>query len=83
MKAGENASAVTAEADDSGTIIPLTVESVRTVPNFDWLTEVVVKFPTQFSTGGGGPQEVKVRISLRGANSNQAVITIVPAPPGP
>jgi hypothetical protein len=83
LKPGETAAAVTAEADDSGTIIPLTVESVRTVPNFDWLTQVVVRFPTQFSTGGGGGADVRVRISLRGANSNQAVITIVPAPPGP
>jgi hypothetical protein len=82
LKAGETASAITAEADDAGTIIPLTVESVRTVPGFDWLTQVVVKFPTNFATGGGGSQDVKVRITLRGANSNQAVITIVPAPPG-
>jgi hypothetical protein len=81
LQAGEPASAVTAEADDGGTIIPLTVESVRTVPNFDWLTAVVVRFPDQFSTGGGGPQDVKIRIRLRGANSNQAVVTI--APPSP
>ncbi len=80
LKPGENASAVTAEADVSGTIVPLTVESVRTVPNFDWLTQVVVAFPDQFATGGGAPQDVRVRIRLRGANSNQAVITIVPAP---
>ena len=83
LRAGENASAVTAEADDAGTIIPLTVESVRTVPDFDWLTQVVVKFPDNFSTGGGGPQDVLVHIRLRGANSNQAVITIVPALAGP
>ena len=82
LRAGEDATAITAEADDAGTIIPLTVESVRTVPGFDWLTQVVVKFPPQFSTGGGGPQDVKVRIRLRGANSNQAVITVVPAPAG-
>jgi len=80
LKPGENASAVTAEADVSGTIIPLTVESVRTIPNFDWLTQVVVAFPDQFATGGAAPQDVRVRIRLRGANSNQAVITIVPAP---
>lgn len=82
LRAGEDATAITAEADDAGTIIPLTVESVRTVPGFDWLTQVVVRFPDHFSTGGGGPQDVKVRIRLRGANSNQAVITVVPAPAG-
>lgn len=83
LKPGEDASAVTAEADVSGTVVPLIVESVRTVPNFDWLTQVVVKFPDQFSTGGGGPEDARIRIRLRGANSNQAVITIVPAPAGP
>ena len=80
LKPGETASAITAEADVSGTVVPLTVESVRTVPNFDWLTQIVVKFPDGFSTGGGGPHDAKIRIRLRGANSNQAVITIVPAP---
>ena len=81
LKPGENASAITAEADVSGTVIPLTVESVRTVPGFDWLTQVVVKFPDQFSTGGGGEVDAKISIHLRGATSNQAVVTIVPVPP--
>ena len=80
LKPGENASAITAEADISGTIIPLTVESVRTIPGFDWLTQIVIKFPDQFSTGGGSPDDAKIRIRLRGADSNQAVITIVPVP---
>jgi hypothetical protein len=80
LRPGENASAITAEADVSGTIVPLIVESVGTVPNFDWLTQLVVKFPDGFSTGGGGPHDAKIRIRLRGQDSNQAVIIIVPAP---
>jgi CSLREA domain-containing protein len=80
LKPGENASAVTADADVSGTVIPLTVESVRTIPGFDWLTQVVVKFPDQFSTGGGGEVDARISIHLRGATSNQAVVTIVPVP---
>jgi hypothetical protein len=77
---GETASAITAEAQDLGNnVFPLTVESVRTVPGFDWLTQVVVKLP-DFSQGGGGPLDIKIRIRLRGQNSNQAVITFVPAP---
>jgi hypothetical protein len=80
LKPGENASAITADADVSGTVIPLTVESVRTIPGFDWLTQVVVKFPDQFSTGGGGEVDAKISIHLRGATSNQAVVTIVPVP---
>jgi CSLREA domain-containing protein len=80
LRPGEDASAVTAEADVAGTVVPLIVESVTTVPNFDWLTQLVVKFPDGFSTGGGGPHDAKIRIRLRGQNSNQAVIIIVPAP---
>jgi CSLREA domain-containing protein len=80
LRPGETASAITAEADVDGTIVPLTVESVMTVPNFDWLTQIVVRFPDGFSTGGGGPHDAKIRIHLRGQTSNQAVIIIVPAP---
>jgi hypothetical protein len=80
LRPGETASAITAEADVDGTVVPLIVESVMTVPNFDWLTQLVVKFPDGFSTGGGGPHDAKIRIRLRGQNSNQAVIIIVPAP---
>ena len=77
---GETASAVTAEAQDlGGNVFPLTVESVRTVPGFDWLTQVVVKLP-DFMQGGGGPQDIKIRIRLHGQNSNQAVIAFVPGP---
>jgi hypothetical protein len=80
LRPGETASAITAEADVDGTVVPLIVESVMTVPNFDFLTQLVVKFPDGFSTGGGGPHDAKIRIRLRGQNSNQAVIIIVPAP---
>lgn len=80
LEPGENTSAVTAEAEVSGTVFPLIVDFVSPVPNFDWLTQVVIKFPEQFLTGTTGTVDVKVRIRLRGVNSNQAVITIVPAP---
>jgi len=80
LKPGETALAITAEADVDGTIVPLIVESVMTVPNFDFLTQIVIKFPDGFSTGGGGPHDAKIRIHLRGQTSNQAVIIVVPAP---
>ncbi|MFS8085237.1 MAG: hypothetical protein ACMG6H_06370, partial [Acidobacteriota bacterium] len=80
LRPGETLSAITAEADVAGTTVPLIVESVNTVPGFDWLTQIVVKFPDGFSTGGGGPHNAKIRITLRGQTSNQAVIIIVPAP---
>jgi hypothetical protein len=62
LAAGETASAVTATAEDSqGTIRPLTVEFVGKVPNFAWLTQVVVKLSDQIVPG-----DVKIRISLHG-----------------
>jgi len=61
-------------------VVPLIVESVNTVPNFDWLTQIVVKFPDGFSTGGGGPHDAKITIRLRGQSSNQAIVIVVPAP---
>ena len=80
LKPGETFSAITAEADVAGTTIPLIVESANTVPNFDFLTQITFKFPDGFSTGGGGPHDAKIKITLRGQGSNQAVIIVVPAP---
>jgi hypothetical protein len=71
LSAGETAAAVTATAEDSlGTVRPLTVEFVDKVPNFFWLTQVVVKLNDQLPT----PGDVKIRISLHGQTSN-AVLT--------
>jgi hypothetical protein len=71
----EPISAVTATAEDSvGTVRPLTVESVRTIPGFDWLTQVVVKLNDQITPA----QDVKVRISLHGATSNAVNVAVKP-----
>jgi Calx-beta domain len=70
LAAGEPASAVTATAEDStGTVRPLTVEDVRQVPNFPWLTQVVVKLTDQIVPG-----DVKVKISLHGQTSNTVTV---------
>ena len=46
MLPGENASALTARAEDAAlNLYPLAVEFVGKVPGFDWLTEVVVRLP--------------------------------------
>ena len=75
LAASETASAVTATAEDSGgTVRPLTVEFVGQVPNFDWITQVVVKLNDQITTAG----DVKVKISLHGANSNQVMVAVTP-----
>ncbi len=71
LAAGETASAVTASAEDSvGGVRPLTVEFVGQVPNFNWLTEVVVKLNDQIPT----PGDVKIRLTLHGATSNPVLV---------
>ena len=69
---GEQASLVTASAEDStGTVRPLTVESARKVPNFPWLTQVVVKLTDQIVPG-----DVKIRVSVHGQTSNPVLVTL-------
>lgn len=70
---GENASAVTVQAEDSAhRIYTLAVEHAGTVPNIDSLTQVTVKLPDELAGGG----DVSVSISLRGATSNKALLSI-------
>ena len=72
---GESFSAVTAQAEDAQHIIyPLTLEFVGRVPQNDWLTQVVVKLPSQLGTGN----DVWVTVGLRGVVSNNALISIRP-----
>ena len=75
LAAGETASAVTASAEDSqGTVRPLTVEFVGKVPNFPWLTEVVMKLSDQLTVA----EDVKVRIALHSATSNAVLVGVKP-----
>lgn len=69
---GENQSAVTVVAEDNKmNSYPLTVEFVGEVPNFEWLTQVVVKLPGELPPG-----DLQVSIRVRGVSSNKAIITI-------
>jgi hypothetical protein len=69
---GEQAAAVTATAEDStGTVRLLTVESARKVPNFPWLTQIVVKLTDQIVPG-----DVKIRISRNGQTSNPVLVGV-------
>jgi hypothetical protein len=73
---GENSSALTVQAEDAQhRVYPLIVEYVGEVPNFYWLTQVVVKLPDQLENAG----DVSLSISLRGATSNRALINIKPS----
>jgi glucose/arabinose dehydrogenase len=60
--------AVTAQAEDSVQVMhPLTVESVRKVPNLNDLTQVVVRLPNALP----GNSDILVTIRLHGVTSNR------------
>ena len=68
---GEDASAVTARAEDqSQNVFPLTVEFVGKVPGFDWLTEIVVRLPNNTPAN----QELFVSATLHGRTTNKVRI---------
>lgn len=68
---GEDASVVTAQAEDAAhRIYPLTIEHVGKAPGFDWMTQVNIRLPDGLANVG----DIWVSISLRGAVSNRVVI---------
>ena len=70
---GEDLSVVTAQAVDAqNTLYPLAVEYVGKVPDFNWLSSVIVRLPDTQSFNG----DLSIGVSLRGANSNGAVLSI-------
>ncbi len=70
---GEDASAVTVRAESSqGRSYSLPIEYVGRVPNLDWMAQVTVRLPDELAGAG----DVWVSISLRGATSNRALVSI-------
>lgn len=68
---GEDASAVWAQIEDAQQrIIQVPVEFVGKVPNFDWLTQIIVRMPPLVLM-----EEIKFSISLRGSVSNKIPFT--------
>lgn len=75
VAAGEAASVVTVQAEDSqNRIFSLPVESISTVSNYDWLTGIVVRLPDDLTN----LTSVQVNITVRGVASNKALINIRP-----
>src|SRR2546423_12755054 len=71
---GENASALTADAQDgSGNLYPLKVEYVGTVPNFDGVYMVVLRLNDNMTSNLG---DVLVRLNLHGMASNRVRVAI-------
>jgi hypothetical protein len=72
---GETTSVVTAQAQDSqNNIYAMPVEFVGTVPNNDWLTQIVVKLPDELTNLAS----VQVIINVRGQVSNKALVQLRP-----
>jgi uncharacterized protein (TIGR03437 family) len=70
---GDSFTSVTAQAEDSQQgSYPMTVEYVGTVPQNEWLTQIVVRLPDQLGTA----QTLRVNVSYRGAVSNKAMISV-------
>src|SRR4051812_21008699 len=79
--AGESGSALTADAQDAaGTMYPLKVEYVGTVPNFPGIYMVVVRLNDLMPTNLG---DVLVRLDLHGLGSNRARVAIGQVGGGP
>jgi uncharacterized protein (TIGR03437 family) len=70
---GENSSAVTVRAEDASmNVFPLTVEFVGKVPGFDWLTQIVVKFPDNIPAG----QTLSISATLHAKTTNKIRVSI-------
>ena len=71
---GEDASAVTADAEDAAhNIYSLAVEYVGVVPGQEWMNSVVVRLNEQLGTDAG---DVLVRIKYKGASSNRVRVAL-------
>jgi uncharacterized protein (DUF1800 family) len=80
---GEGANALTADAQDgTGTIYPLKVEYVGTVPGFDGIYMVVLRLNDLMTSNLG---DVLIRVNLHGMSSNRVRVAIghVPSAPCP
>ena len=72
----ESASAVSAQIEDAQQrLIQAPVEFVGKVPGFEWLTQIVVRLPAHMPEGA---REVRLSVSLRGAESNKAPFSLTP-----
>jgi hypothetical protein len=69
LLAGEDASALTATAEDAAhNVYQLTVERVDPLPGFEWMSSVVIRLSDGMTNSTG---EVLVGVTLRGAQSNR------------
>ncbi len=73
LRAGESSAVITAQAKDTQQrVFPLVVEAVRKVPDWEWITQVVVKLPPELAKAG----EVSISVNPRGVQSNEGLVRI-------
>jgi uncharacterized repeat protein (TIGR01451 family) len=73
LQPGESLSAVQVQLEDSqNQVYQLVVEDIRKVPNFDWLSQIVVKLPNSIATEG----DHSISLTFRGTTSNKPLIRI-------
>ncbi|MDX6290002.1 MAG: hypothetical protein QOH42_1801 [Blastocatellia bacterium] len=59
-----------AQAEDSMGIHPLPIEYIGKVPNFNWLSAIVIRLPDEVSAGG----DVSVSIRFLGLTSHRVLL---------
>jgi beta-glucanase (GH16 family) len=75
LQPGDGPSTVTAQADDGkGHTIPLVVEWVGRLPNFDWITVVIARLPAELLNAN----QALVNVTARGQSSDQVSISLSP-----
>ncbi|MDX6574704.1 MAG: hypothetical protein QOE96_657 [Blastocatellia bacterium] len=75
LQPGDGPSTVTAQADDGkGHTIPLVVEWVGRLPNFDWITVVIARLPPELLNAN----QALVNVTARGQSSDQVSISLSP-----
>lgn len=65
---------LTAQAETSLGIVPVTVEFLGAVPNFPWLKQVVVKLPDEIAH----MVEVRMSLTVRGMTGNKVLVKVKP-----
>jgi hypothetical protein len=75
LQPGDGPSTVAVQADDgSGHSIPLAVEWIGRLPNFDWITVVIAKLPDDLL----GANQALISVTAHNQSSNSVKVSLSP-----
>jgi hypothetical protein len=78
LQPGDPTSIISAQADDGqGHTYPLSVEDIGRLPDLDWITQLVARFPDELANAN----QVLITVNVRGLNSNQVTVTLTSVMP--